>query len=280
MRVGDLHDDLARRALVVGILITGDDPLLCRHAEQLVADGADVLEVAFDDGEDPERLVEAVDVLSRHLDVPLAVATGSPGVARACLRVGAAMVRDARGVAEPALLDAVAEAGAIVVVLFPGPGPALACQPDAGMAGQPDAAMAGQRDAAMAGQRDAAMAGQPDAAMARLMACVCRAEVAGVASDRIIVEAAVDLGKSWTQLVDLGYPVQITAVPPAPAEAALGLALGCRLVRTRDVLGARRACDVIGAILAVDPTSNDHPAVAAAVRSTGPLAWVVEGAVR
>jgi len=99
---------------------------------------------------------------------------------------------------------------------------------------------------------------------------------AGVAPDRVVVDAGLDLGKTSEQSVELlrasprlaalGYPLLLSAsnktflgqVLDLPLDqrreatvsaTALGVAGGCRLVRAHDVLGARRACDVLAAIM-------------------------------
>jgi dihydropteroate synthase len=103
-----------------------------------------------------------------------------------------------------------------------------------------------------------------------------RAEAAGIPSARIIVDAGLDLGKTWQQsltllrasdrLAALGYPVLLSASNKtflgklldleiderrlaSHSAHALGIRLGCRILRAHDVKGARRVSDVIAAIL-------------------------------
>jgi len=91
-----------------------------------------------------------------------------------------------------------------------------------------------------------------------------------------VVDAGLDLGKTWQQsvallrasdrLAALGYPVLLSASNKtflgkllgleiderrlaSHAAHALGLRLGCRILRAHDVRGARRVADVIAAIL-------------------------------
>ena len=104
-----------------------------------------------------------------------------------------------------------------------------------------------------------------------------RAEAAGIPRERIMVDAGLDLGKSEPQslellrasdaLVALGYPVFLSASnkrflgalvgtevtdrrEASLAAHALGIGLGCRVLRAHDVRGSRRVADVMAALLA------------------------------
>jgi dihydropteroate synthase len=106
-----------------------------------------------------------------------------------------------------------------------------------------------------------------------------RAEAAGFGADRIVLDAGLDLGKTWQQsvvllrasecLAALGYPLLLSASnktflgrllsleidqrrEASIAAAALGVIKGCRIVRAHDVRGTRRVCDVIAAVLEAD----------------------------
>jgi dihydropteroate synthase len=103
-----------------------------------------------------------------------------------------------------------------------------------------------------------------------------RAEAAGIPSDRIVLDAGLDLGKSAEQslallrasdrLAALGYPLLLSASnktflgvvldlavdergAASLAASALGIALGCRIVRVHDVAAHRQVRDVLCAIL-------------------------------
>ena len=103
-----------------------------------------------------------------------------------------------------------------------------------------------------------------------------RAEAAGIDRRRIIVDAGLDLGKTEPQslellrasdrLAALGYPVLLSAsnkrflwhllhverheaANGTMAAHALGVALGCRVLRAHDVKAARRVADVVAAIM-------------------------------
>jgi dihydropteroate synthase len=103
-----------------------------------------------------------------------------------------------------------------------------------------------------------------------------RAEQAGIPPERIVLDAGLDLGKTWQQslellrasdrLAALGYPLLLSASnktflgrffdleiderdDASLAAAAVGVTLGCRIVRAHDVRGTRRVCDVLAAVL-------------------------------
>jgi dihydropteroate synthase len=103
-----------------------------------------------------------------------------------------------------------------------------------------------------------------------------RAEAAGIPASRIAVDAGLDLGKTAPQslellrsspvLAALGYPLLLSASnkgflgltldlaiderrEASAAAHALGLSLGCRLLRAHDVRGTCRVRDMIAAIL-------------------------------
>ena len=99
-----------------------------------------------------------------------------------------------------------------------------------------------------------------------------RAAAAGIAPDRIVLDAGLDLGKTAEQsltllrasdrLAALGFPLLLSASnktflgkvldleigerrEASLAATALGVALGCRVVRVHDVAGSRQVCDVL-----------------------------------
>lgn len=279
MRLGERQYDLSSRALVMGILNRtpdsfydrgaywgsgGDLDRFLRRAERLVAEGADLLDVGgvkagpgpeVSEAEELDRVVGAIDCLHQRFDVPLSVDTWRSSVAAASYQVGAVMGNDISGFADPAYLTAAATAGATVVATHIRLAPRVA---------DPDPHY----------QDVVKEVGEFLAERAR------RALVAGVAADRIVLDAGLDLGKTAAQSLELlrgsdrlvaqGFPVLLSASnktflgkvlgleidergTASLAAAALGVTLGCRIVRAHDVLGTRRVCDVIGAILEAAP---------------------------
>jgi dihydropteroate synthase len=263
--------DLTTRCLVMGILNRTPDSFydrgahwpmdaFARRAEQLVHDGADVLDVGgvkagpgpeVSEAEELDRVVPTLQVLHDRFDIPLSVDTWRASVAREAFLAGAVVGNDISGFADPGYLQAAAAAGATVVATHirlrprvPDPEP------------QYDDVVA--EVAAVLADRAA------------------RALEAGIPSRRIVVDAGLDLGKTWEQsltllrasarLAGLGYPLLLSAsnktflgrvfdleigerADASLAAAALGVILGCRVVRAHDVRGTRRVCDVLGAVI-------------------------------
>jgi dihydropteroate synthase len=102
-----------------------------------------------------------------------------------------------------------------------------------------------------------------------------RATDLGLGPDRIVLDAGLDLGKTADQsltllrasgtLAGLGYPLLLSASnktflgkvldleinqrgSASLGAAALGVSLGCRIVRVHDVAGTRHVCDSLAAI--------------------------------
>jgi dihydropteroate synthase len=271
LRLGDRAFDLRTRTLVMGILNRTPDSFydkgatfsldaLLRRADVLVAEGADVLDVGgvkagpgpeVDEAEELDRVVPAIEALHARFDVPLSVDTWRASVARAGYRAGAVVGNDISGFADPDYLAVAAQAGATVVATHIRIGPRI---PDP----EPE------YDDVVASVREF------------LEDRATRARSAGVGADRIVLDAGLDLGKTAAQslellrasgvLAGLGYPLLLSASnktflgvlldldidhrkDASLAAAALGVALGCRVVRAHDVAGTRRVCDTLAAVL-------------------------------
>ncbi len=271
LRLGPHRFDITHGAVVVGILNRTTDSFFdagrywpfdafLARADQLVADGADALDVGgvkagpgpdVSEAEELDRVVPAIEALNARFDIPLSVDTWRAAVARAAFGAGAVVGNDISGFADPAYLATAARAGASVVATH------IRLQPRV-----PD----------------------PDPTYNDVVATVCatlsdlasRAEAAGIAPDQIMVDAGLDLGKSEAQslallrasdrLAALGYAVLLSASnkrflgallgtdvehrqDASHAAHAHGIALGCRVLRVHDVRGARRVSDVLAAVL-------------------------------
>ncbi|HEX9970114.1 MAG TPA: dihydropteroate synthase [Acidimicrobiales bacterium] len=235
------------------------DAFLSR-AEQLVAEGADLLDVGgvkagpgpeVDEQEELDRVIPAVELLRARFDVPLSVDTWRASVAEAAFAAGACVGNDISGFADPDYLTVAAKAQATVVATHIRLAPRV-----------PD----------------------PDPHYDDLVGTVCdflvdrarRAEEVGIPPERIVLDAGLDLGKTWEQsvvllhasdrLAALGYPLLLSASnktflgklldlevgdrrEASLAATAVGVTRGCRMVRAHDVRGSRRVCDVIAAVL-------------------------------
>ncbi len=271
LSLGERHFDLTTRALVMGILNRTPDSFyapaatfelddLFRRAEQLVYEGADLLDVGgvkagpgpeVSEAEELDRVVPVIDELARRFDVALSVDTWRSGVARACFAAGATLGNDISGFADPEYLDVAAAAGASVVATHIRLAPRVADPTP-----HYDDVTATVRDFLLERRR--------------------RALAAGVGEDRIVLDAGLDLGKTAGQslkllresatLADLGAPLFLSASnktflgvmfdlavterrEATLAATALGIAAGARVVRVHDVAGSVRVRDTLHAIL-------------------------------
>ena len=271
LALGERSYDVTFRALVMGILNRTPDSFFdkgsyfdfdefLRWAEQQVEEGVDLLDVGgvkagpgpeVGADEELERVVPAIEALHARFDVPIAVDTWRASVARASYAAGAVVGNDISGFADPDYLPAASEAGASVVATHIRLRPRV---PD------PDP------------HYDDVVRTVYDFLADRATA----AEKAGIPRERIMVDAGLDLGKSEPQslellhqhdrFVDLGYVVLLSASnkrflghlldlevgdrrEASTAAHALGVALGCRVVRAHDVAGTRRVIDTLAALL-------------------------------
>lgn len=271
LRLGDREYDLTSRSLVMGILNRTTDSFYDKGeffamdkflalAEEHVAAGADILDVGgvkagpgpeVTEAEELDRVVPAIEALTARFDVALSVDTWRAAVAAEAYAAGAVMGNDISGFGDPAYLSTAAAAGATVVATH------IRLQPRV-----PDPEP--HYDDVVVAVRDF------------LTDRAKQAEAAGIPPDRIVVDAGLDLGKTWPQsltllrrsadLAALGYPLLLSASnktflgklldlevtdrrEASLAATALGVAGGCRIVRAHDVRGTRRVCDTLAAVL-------------------------------
>jgi dihydropteroate synthase len=270
IRLGRRRHDLTHRALVMGILnrtpdsfydkgATFDLSKLWARAEQLVADGADILDVGgvkawpgpeVTEAEELDRVAPVVAGLAQRFDTPVSIDTWRASVARACFAEGAVMGNDISGLTDPGYVTAAAEHGAAVVATHIRLAPRVA---------DPD-------------PHYDDVVGEVEAF---LLERAGRARAAGIPPDRIVLDAGLDLGKTAAQsltllrasprLAGLGYPLLLSASnktflgkvldleltergAASIGAAALGIAWGCRVVRVHDVRGTCRARDALAAV--------------------------------
>lgn len=271
LSLGATDYDLTSRALVMGILnrtkdsfyepaATFDLDALLERAEQLVRDGADLLDVGgvkagpgddVDEAEELDRVIPVVTELVRRFDVPISIDTWRASVAKSAYAEGATIGNDISGFADDQYLPVAAKAGAAVVATHIRLRPRVA---------------------------------DPDPHYDDVTATVAefltdrrqRALDAGIREDRIVVDAGLDLGKTAAQslqllrdsdrLAGLGAPLLLSASnktflgvmfdlrvtdrrEPSLAATALGIAAGCRIVRVHDVQGTVRVRDVIARLI-------------------------------
>jgi dihydropteroate synthase len=269
--LGPHRFDVSHRALVMGILNRTPDSFydqgefwdldaFYRRAELLVAEGADFLDVGgvkagpgpeVTADEELERVVPAIAALHERFDLPISVDTWRASVARESYAAGAVVGNDISGFGDPDYLAVAAAAGASVVATHIRLQPRV---PDP----EPHYDDLVNDVNGFLGERAE------------------RAEAAGIPRQRIILDAGLDLGKTWQQslvllrhsadLAALGWPVLLSASnktflgklldleikdrrEASHSAHALGILGGCRILRAHDVKGARRVADVVAAVL-------------------------------
>jgi dihydropteroate synthase len=269
--LGPHRFDVTHRALVMGILNRTPDSFydqgefwdldaFYRRAELLVAEGADFLDVGgvkagpgpeVTADEELERVVPAIAALHERFDLPISVDTWRASVARESYAAGAVVGNDISGFGDPDYLAVAAAAGASVVATH------IRLQP---RVPDPEPQYDDLVNDVNGFLRERAE----------------RAEAAGIPRQRIILDAGLDLGKTWQQslvllrhsadLAALGWPVLLSASnktflgklldleikdrrEASHSAHALGILGGCRILRAHDVKGARRVADVVAAVL-------------------------------
>jgi dihydropteroate synthase len=138
-RVGEYEFDCSERTLVMGILNVTPDSFseggrffdrdsAIKHAVEMVADGADIVDIGGEStrpGSDPvpldEEIERVVPVIERLVDelprIPISIDTRKSAVAATALAAGATIVNDVSAGADPAMFDVVREHDAAVVLM-------------------------------------------------------------------------------------------------------------------------------------------------------------------
>lgn len=270
-RLGERAHDLGTRTLVMGILNRTPDSFfdrgatfgleaLLRRAEDLAAEGADILDVGgvkagpgpvVSEAEELDRIVPAIDALRSRLDVPISVDTWRAAVLDAACGAGATVGNDISGFADPDYLAIAAKHDVSVVATHIRLGPRI---PD------PD-----PRYDDLVGDVTSFLSDRAG-----------RAEAAGLDRTQIAIDAGLDLGKTPTMsavllresatLAATGYAVLLSASnkrflgellaldvddrrDASLAAVAYGVTRGCRIVRVHDVAGTVRVCRTVDAVL-------------------------------
>ncbi|MGB2419718.1 MAG: dihydropteroate synthase [Luminiphilus sp.] len=104
-----------------------DTDVLLARAEQMLAEGADILDVggestrpgaaAVSEAEELDRVVTAVEALTQHCDTIISVDTSTPSVMTESARCGAGLLNDVRGFRRPQALQAAADSGLALCVM-------------------------------------------------------------------------------------------------------------------------------------------------------------------
>jgi dihydropteroate synthase len=270
MALGTQRVDVTTRALVMGILnrtkdsfygpaATYDLDAFFQRAERLVDEGADLLDVGgvkagpgdeVSEAEELDRVVPVIEELTKRFDVPVSVDTWRASVARAGFAAGAVVGNDISGFADPEYLKVAANAHASVVATH------IRLRP---------------RVADPTPTYDDVTKSVTEFLLERRR----WAREAGLSEEQIVLDAGLDLGKTSAQslrllrdtnaLAALGSPLLLSASnktflgaifdlevdqrrEASLAATAIGIALGCRIVRVHDVAGAVRVRDTLASV--------------------------------
>lgn len=270
-RLGERAHDLGTRTLVMGILNRTPDSFfdqgatfgldaLLRRADQLAAEGADVLDVGgvkagpgpdVAESEELDRVVPTIEALHTRLDIPVSVDTWRAAVLDAACDAGATIGNDISGFADPDYLAVAAKHDVSVVATHIRLAPRVA---------DPDPRYDDLVSDVTSFLRE----------RARL------AEAAGLDRAQIVIDAGLDLGKTAAMsavllresatLAATGYALLLSASnkrflgellaldvadrrDASLTAVAYGVTRGCRIVRVHDVAGTVRVCRTIEALL-------------------------------
>lgn len=271
--LGERHFDVTNRALVMGIVNRTPDSFYdqgatylfersLRRAEQLVDEGADIIDVGgvragpgpfVSVAEEIDRVVPVIGAIATRFDIALSVDTWRSEVADAAFSVGAILGNDISGFSDPDYLNVAARYGASVIATHI----RLAPRVD-----DPDPVY----------PNDDVVTACEDFLQERLR----RAILAGICPSQVIFDAGLDLGKTTAQslellrasdrLVALGQPLLLSASnkgflgelldleiterrDATLAAVALGISRGARVLRVHDVKGVRRVVKCLESIL-------------------------------
>src|SRR5215467_4611099 len=206
---------IGERTLIMGILnVTPDsfsdggqfltvDTALA-HAEQMIAEGADIIDVGGEStrpGGEPvsfqeeiQRVAPVIEALAKRTEVPISVDTTKSEVARAALDVGAAIVNDISALRfDFYIADAVARTGAGLVLMHSRGTPATM-------------------------HRLPPVADVLDEVISSLRASIHMAERRGVKRESIVIDPGIGFGKSQDQNLELIAKLDqlIAALPEYP----------------------------------------------------------------
>ena len=127
-----------RPALVMGVVnVTPDSfsdggkyfdtAVAIAHAEELAAQGADIIDVGGESTrpgaapvslhEELDRVIPVIERLAKELDTPLSVDTGKPEVMREAVKAGAVMINDVHALRQPGALETAAATRAAVCLM-------------------------------------------------------------------------------------------------------------------------------------------------------------------
>lgn len=270
MIIGNKEFDTKKHAYIMGILNVTPDSFsdggrfqdldaALKHAEEMVRDGADILDVGGEstrpghiqitDDEEIARVVPVIEKLKQNFDIPVSIDTYKSTVAEAALSAGADLVNDIWGLKyDPEMATLIAEHKAACCLMH--------------------------------NRNTTEYQSFLTDFMDDMKECIRLAKDAGIADDKIILDPGVGFGKTYEmnleiirevgRMQELGYPVLLgtsrksviglTLDLPSDqreegtlATTVYGITKGCSFVRVHDVKANRRAIMMTEAILQKHP---------------------------
>ncbi len=266
MRIGNRIFDTTDKTYIMGILNVTPDSFsdggkwtdreaALRHAEQMLAEGADIVDIGgestrpghqqISEEEEIERTAPIIEAVKKRLDVPVSVDTYKYQVAKAALEAGADLVNDIWGLKyDPRMAGLIAETGAACCLMH--------------------------------NKEKAEYENFYDDMLRETAECVELARAAGIAEDKIILDPGVGFGKTYEMNLEtircmerfhsLGYPMLLGTSRKSVIGLTLDLPADQReegtlvttvmavmkkyaFVRVHDVKANRRAIQMTEAIM-------------------------------
>lgn len=266
MKIGGRDFDVENKTYIMGILNVTPDSFsdggkwsemdkALRHVEEMIADGADLIDVGGESTrpghtpvsaeEEAERVTPVVEAICTRFDIPVSVDSYKACVAEAALKAGAALVNDVWGLKyDPEMAGVIARYKA------------------------PCCLMHNKEKA----EYDNFLVDM----LHETQECVNLARKAGIAKDKIILDPGIGFGKTYEMNLEairrlelfheLGYPVLLGTsrkstigraldlpvterVEGTLATTVIGVMKGCAFVRVHDVKENKRAVQMTEAIL-------------------------------
>jgi dihydropteroate synthase len=231
------------------------------HARQMIADGADIIDVGGESTrpgsgsvtvrEELERVIPVIEALRRESAIPISVDTSTPEVITEAARAGAGLINDVRALRRSGALEAAVETSLPVCLMH--------------MKGEPDTMQADPRYDDLIGEISTFFTESME-----------RCEAAGISRDRIILDPGFGFGKTpehnltllnrLDDFLDLGRPLMmglsrkstIGKVLDAETEdrligsiagAVIAIERGASIIRAHDVAETVQAVRMTTAIL-------------------------------
>ena len=266
MKIGNREFDIKNRTYLMGILNVTPDSFsdggkwnqmdaALKHAEEMIRDGADILDVGGESTrpgfakveaqEEAARVLPVIEAIHARFDIPISVDTYKASVAEQALQAGASLVNDVWGFKkDPAMAKVVAKYEAACCLMH--------------------------------NKSEAVYDNFLVDMLHETQECVNLAKAAGVKEEKIILDPGVGFGKTYEMNLlairrldlfrELGYPVLLgtsrksviglTLDLPADervegtlATTVMGVMSGCAFVRVHDVRENKRVIQMTEAIL-------------------------------